>query len=254
MRGSCWSGMWINSPRSGRATFCSTLSRARASPTVRLETVFRQASLSGIVANAHRINRGDQPLFNSDDFFFIERDTPGAALETVLELVSHRIPAKFQLDALRDIQVLAPMHRGEAGVKTLNERLQAALNPGGTTIGGKFLRVGDKVIQTRNNYELDVYNGDVGIIAAVDDDALEVSVKFDDRSIQYPFEDLDNLVPRVRDYGSQVARQRVSGGGVAFGVATLSDAATQRALHGGEPGQARRRHRGAVESSAHGDS
>lgn len=162
-------------------------------PTVRLKTVFRQAAQSGIVANAHRINRGEEPVFNTEDFFMVERHDPKKAVETVVELVSSRIPNKFGLDAVKDIQVLAPVHRGEAGVSNLNEALQAALNPDGEPIGRKAFRVGDKVMQLRNNYELDVYNGDVGVIRMADETAQEAEVQFDDRVVLYPFEDLDNL-------------------------------------------------------------
>ena len=162
-------------------------------PTVRLKTIFRQAAESGIVANAHRINRGEAPKFNTEDFFFIERPDPAKALETVVELIMNRIPKKFGLDPLRDVQVMSPMHRGETGVANLNLALQAALNPEGTAVPGKSFRLGDKVIQLRNNYELDVYNGDVGIVSLVEEEAKELHVQFDDRVVLYSFDDLDNL-------------------------------------------------------------
>lgn len=162
-------------------------------PTIRLQTVFRQAAESGIIANAHRINRGEAPQFNTEDFFFIERKEPAKTLETVLELVANRMPQKFGLDPLRDIQVMAPMHRGEAGVASLNLALQEALNPNGTPVPGRNLRLGDKVIQLRNNYDLDVYNGDVGVITLVEEEVKELHVTFEDRVVLYPFEDLDNI-------------------------------------------------------------
>ena len=161
--------------------------------TVRLKTVFRQAEESGIVANAHRINGGKSPEFNAEDFFFIERNEPQKILDTIIELVAERIPRKFNLDPLREIQVMAPMHRGEVGVMNLNEQLQAALNPEGAPVPKRNFRLGDKVMQTRNNYELDVYNGDAGIISLVDEDARELHVQFDDRAILYNFDELDNL-------------------------------------------------------------
>jgi exodeoxyribonuclease V alpha subunit len=161
--------------------------------TVRLKTVFRQAEESGIVANAHRINGGKSPEFNAEDFFFIERNDPQKILDTIIELVTERIPRKFNLDPLREIQVMAPMHRGEVGVMNLNEQLQAALNPKGAPVPKRNFRLGDKVMQTRNNYELDVYNGDAGIISLVDEDARELHVQFDDRAILYNFDELDNL-------------------------------------------------------------
>jgi exodeoxyribonuclease V alpha subunit len=162
-------------------------------PVVWLKTVFRQAALSGIIANAHRINAGQAPEFNTEDFFFVERKDPVKALETVVDLVSARMPAKFGLDPVRDIQVLAPMHRGECGVGRLNEALQAALNAKGAAVPRKDFRIGDKVMQLRNNYELDVYNGDVGIVTLVDEEAKESHVTFDDKVVLYEFEDLDEL-------------------------------------------------------------
>ena len=163
-------------------------------PTVRLQTVFRQAAQSGIIANAHRINRGEKPTFNGEDFFFIERDDPADVRDTVVELVTRRMPDRFQLDPRTDIQVLAPMHRGDAGVSGINAALQEALNPDGAPLPRRpTLRLGDKVIQTRNNYELDVFNGDVGTIAKVDVDQLEVTVDFGDRGVAYPFDELDDL-------------------------------------------------------------
>ena len=164
-------------------------------PVARLETVFRQAAESGIVSNAHRINRGDYPQFNTEDFFLIERKDPAKALETVVELVATRMPSKFGLDPLRDIQVLTPMHRGEVGVTRLNETLQQALNPGGEPVARKPFRLHDKVMQLRNNYELDVYNGDVGIVTLVDVEAKEMHVQFDDRVVLYAFDETDDLAP-----------------------------------------------------------
>lgn len=162
-------------------------------PTVRLAVVFRQAAESGIVTNAHRINTGQQPQFNERDFFFIHRDDPEQARETIVELVCHRMPRKFNLDPRRDIQVLAPMHRGDAGVSKLNEALQHALNPHGAPVPRKGLRVGDKVMQLRNNYELDVFNGDVGAILRMDEDDRALEVDFEGRPVVYDFDDLDDL-------------------------------------------------------------
>lgn len=162
-------------------------------PVVRLKTVFRQAAESGIIRNAHRVNSGLLPDYNDRDFFFIERKEPQKALETVVELVASRMPSRFQLDPLRDIQVLAPMHRGDAGVARLNEALREALNPGAATVAHRPFGLKDKVMQTRNNYELDVYNGDVGIITNIDETAKEAVVEFDDRSVLYAFDQLDEL-------------------------------------------------------------
>jgi exodeoxyribonuclease V alpha subunit len=164
-------------------------------PTVRLKTIFRQAAESGIISNSHRINRGEEPVYErSEDFFFIERDDPEKALDTVVELITKRIPDKFQLDPMKDIQVMAPMHRGAAGVAALNTTLQETLNHSGQPIPRRNFRVGDKVIQVRNNYDMDVFNGDMGLISGVNTEDQEVRVDYEGRgSVAYEFNDLDNL-------------------------------------------------------------
>jgi exodeoxyribonuclease V alpha subunit len=163
-------------------------------PVVRLQTIFRQAEDSAIVTNAHRINQGLPPLYNDDDFLFIDRPDPAEAQATIVELVSRRIPKGLGLDPLRDVQVLSPMRRGEAGTLRINEALQEALNPHGTPVAGRPLRVGDKVIQLKNNYDLEVYNGDVGVIALDAPGASEIEVAFDDgRRVIYPYTALDQL-------------------------------------------------------------
>jgi exodeoxyribonuclease V alpha subunit len=164
-------------------------------PVIWLKTVFRQAAESGIITNAHRINSGEFPKYNDRDFFFVERKDPVKALDTVLELVTKRIPDKFGVDPLREIQVLAPMHRGDVGVARLNVALREAVNAQTPVIGTRPFGLHDKVMQTRNNYELDVYNGDVGIVTQVDEDLQEVIVHFDDRDVLYAFDELDELTP-----------------------------------------------------------
>ena len=167
---------------------------SNALPVVRLKTIFRQAEESGIITNAHHINAGKYPEFNEHDFFLIERKDPERCVETVLELLSERMPKKFGLDPVNDIQVLSPMRRGEAGVNNLNELLQERLNPQGAPIPRRNFRVGDKVMQLRNNYELDVFNGDVGRIHMADDEAQELEITFDDgRKVIYPYTSLDDL-------------------------------------------------------------
>jgi exodeoxyribonuclease V alpha subunit len=165
-----------------------------AFPVVRLKRVFRQGARSGIVTAAHEINVGQYPTFNEEDCFLVERSDPKKALDTLLELVVNRIPNRFGIDPVRDVQVLSPMRRGDAGVNRINEVLQAALNPEGAPIARRGLRLGDKVMQLRNNYELDVYNGDVGVITLADEEAGEVEVTFDDRRVViYRIDDLDDL-------------------------------------------------------------
>jgi exodeoxyribonuclease V alpha subunit len=171
---------------------------------VRLTEIFRQAQASLIVVNAHAVNRGQMPRLapaadgpgDMADFFFIERDEPEAALETLKEVVQRRIPRRFGVDPLREIQVLTPMHNGLLGSRNLNTELQALLNPRGETIvrGSRIYRVGDKVMQVRNNYDLEVYNGDIGQIARVDPVERQVTVHVDGHEVVYDASDLDELV------------------------------------------------------------
>ncbi len=171
---------------------------SHVAPTVRLTHVFRQAARSLIVENAHLINAGKNPHVVRDpnaDFFVVERRDAVAARDTVLELVRERIPKRFGLHPVHDIQVLTPMHRGDAGAVALNESLQAALNPTGPALvrGGKTFRVGDKVMQLRNDYDNDVWNGDVGWVTSVDEESDELVAKFDGREKKYGASDLDDL-------------------------------------------------------------
>jgi exodeoxyribonuclease V alpha subunit len=168
-------------------------------PSVRLTTIFRQAGGSLIVEAAHRIREGAPPPSSpepSGDFFVVPRRDPDAARETIVELVTKRIPARFGLDPLRDIQVLTPMHKGAVGVEALNEALQTALNPGpGAEVarGARRFRMGDKVMQLKNDYDRDVYNGDVGLIRAVDTADRELTVRVDERDVAYDDDSLDAL-------------------------------------------------------------
>jgi exodeoxyribonuclease V alpha subunit len=171
-------------------------------PVVRLTEVFRQAAESRIIANAHRINAGQLPESPAkdvpSDFYFVERNDPASATATLLELVQRRIPAKFGLDPVRDIQVLCPLNRGSLGVRELNVRLQTALNPAkpGQAIVERFgwqFRTGDKVIQTENNYDKAVFNGDIGLISDVDEVEQELRVRFDEREVAYDLGELDQL-------------------------------------------------------------
>jgi len=181
-------------PSVGAGNVLMDIIASQVVPVVRLETIFRQAEQSGIVLNAHRINTGQRPQFNNEDFFLIERSAPEKALETIVEVVTNRLPKKFGLDPIHDIQVLSPMRRGEAGMVRINEALQAAMNPEGEAIARRDLRQGDKVMQLRNNYELDVYNGDVGVIARADAVLKEVEVAFEgQRRVLYGFDELDDL-------------------------------------------------------------
>jgi len=172
-----------------------------AVPVVRLTEVFRQASASRIIVNAHRINHGEMPETTpagaESDFFFTEIDDPEQGAARVLQIVSERIPARFGLDAVRDVQVLCPMNRGALGARSLNLALQQVLNPGREPRIERFgsvFAVGDKVMQVENDYDKDVYNGDLGFITALDPDAGELTVDFDGRAVAYDSSDLDRLV------------------------------------------------------------
>jgi exodeoxyribonuclease V alpha subunit len=169
--------------------------------TVRLSEIFRQADRSRIVENAHRIFRGEMPEGgNADepnaDFFVIARRAPEAAAELIRELVTRRIPQRFGFDPFTDVQVLTPMHRGPAGTTALNGLLQTALNPRGPAleVRGQMLRVGDKVMQIKNDYERDVFNGDIGQVSALDPEDRCLSVRFEDREVRYEDADLESLV------------------------------------------------------------
>jgi exodeoxyribonuclease V alpha subunit len=186
-------------PSVGPGAVLGDIIRSGAVPVVRLTEIFRQASTSRIIVNAHRINSGAMPESEKDsDFFFIEREEPESVPATILELVAERIPKKWKLDPRRDIQVLCPMNRGSLGTAQMNRTLQERLNPkrNGDPSVEKFgweFRVRDKVIQTRNNYDKEVFNGDIGEILKIDDFEREVLIAFDGREVVYDFNELDEV-------------------------------------------------------------
>ncbi len=176
-----------------------------AVPVVRLTEVFRQAAESRIVQSAHRVNAGRMPDLGRPesgltDFYFVDAAEPEQARGRVVELVQHRIPRRFGLDPRQEVQVLCPMNRGAAGSRALNAALQAALNPprtGGAEVErfGSTFRPGDKVIQVENDYDKDVFNGDIGFVRQVNLDAQEVVIGFDGRDVEYQFGELDEVMP-----------------------------------------------------------
>lgn len=179
------------------------LAKGSPVPAVRLTKIFRQAQKSGVVTNAHRINSGIPPVTDGlpDFFLFVEDDTEEAGRLTV-DVAARRIPAKFGLDPRRDVQVLAPMHRGPAGAGTLNGLLQQAVTPARPDLperrfGGRTFRVGDKVTQVRNNYEKGVngvFNGTVGVVTGLDTENQRLTVRTDeDEEVPYDFDELDEL-------------------------------------------------------------
>ncbi|HEY0317807.1 MAG TPA: ATP-dependent RecD-like DNA helicase [Solirubrobacterales bacterium] len=156
-----------------------------AAPVVRLTQIFRQAARSMITTAAHEINQGRPPHLEpaedqDHDFFFIDRATPERALETVVEVVAERVPKRFGLDPIRDVQVLAPMYRGAVGIDALNERLQARLNPDGKRALGDRFRIGDRLIQTRNSHELGLMNGSIVFLRRDDPDEEAIVVDTDE--------------------------------------------------------------------------
>jgi exodeoxyribonuclease V alpha subunit len=169
-------------------------------PFRKLETIFRQQAGGWIVQNAHRINHGEFLELpegeEESDFFFIEAQDPEHAIKTMIELVTNRIPQRFDFDPMNDIQVLTPMRRNQLGSENLNAVLQEALNPSGTQIQrfGRNYRVGDRVMQIRNNYDKDVFNGDIGRLTQVNVEEQQLTVNFDGRHILYDFSALDELV------------------------------------------------------------
>lgn len=168
---------------------------------VELNEIFRQAKESLIIVNAHKINSGLLPSFKSsgqklDDFYFIEQEDPEEVLRIILELTKERIPRRFGFDPVDDIQVLTPMHKGVVGAGNLNVELQKALNPGenGVSRGGWNFRVNDKVMQVKNNYDKEVFNGDIGRITTIDPEGQEMTISFDGRDVPYDYADLDEIV------------------------------------------------------------
>lgn len=168
-------------------------------PVTTLNEIYRQAQGSQIIVNAHKINQGTMPeAHNRDgsDFFFVEAEEPEDVLKTIVALVSQRLPAKYGFHAIDEIQVLAPMKKGLVGIENLNTALQTHLNPRQESLmrSGRKYQVGDKVMQIRNNYQKDVFNGDIGRIEAIDEEEQEILVIFDGKSIAYEFSELDEIV------------------------------------------------------------
>jgi exodeoxyribonuclease V alpha subunit len=169
---------------------------------VRLTEIFRQAQESMIVVNAHKVNQGQFPVLKEidksekTDFQFMQEEDPEKVLQNILDLCSERIPRDFRFHPLRDIQVLTPMHKGVIGVANLNIELQKRLNPGqsGITRGAWNFRLGDKVMQIVNNYDKDVFNGDIGWISKIDPEERDVAIDFEGRLVPYDYSDLDEVV------------------------------------------------------------
>lgn len=191
-------------PSVGPGNVLRDLLRSEAVPCVRLTELFRQAQASQIIVNAHRINAGQVPSFKSEpgsDFYFLPEDDPVRVQQRVLDYVQNRIPRHYRLNPQTDIQVLSPMYKGAVGVSLLNEELQACLNP--STVGmlewnGHAFRLGDKVMQVRNDYDKGVFNGDIGWVRQINKESLLLKVEFQEEAgpllVEYEFHELDELV------------------------------------------------------------
>lgn len=189
-------------PSIGPGSVLADIIRSNVVPVVRLTEIFRQSASSRITANAHCIKAGQMPQLQEpakeSDFFFIERDEPAGIQSTILELVEERIPKKLRLDPILDVQVLSPMNRGSLGARELNMLLQQRLNPCRDReptverFGWQF-RLRDKVIQTENDYDKEVFNGDIGQIVKIQPEERELAIRFDDRDVPYDFDELDEV-------------------------------------------------------------
>ncbi len=163
---------------------------------VRLTVIFRQEEASRLVTNAHRMRSGFMPVFERDTFL-LDCDHAETIAQRIREVVAERLPREMGFDPVKDIQVMAPMHATPAGVRNLNAILQEALNPSGRIVlrrGERIWRLGDKVMQLRNNYDKDVFNGDIGFITALDDEEALIDIRFDDRQVAFTFDEMDDLV------------------------------------------------------------
>jgi exodeoxyribonuclease V alpha subunit len=187
-------------PSVGPGQVLADIIASSAVPVVRLTEVFRQAAESRIIVNAHRINHGLMPdlaLTDSGDFYFVDAADPEEGVRKLLAIVRERIPKRFGFDPVRDIQVLCPMNRGGLGARSLNIELQKKLNPPGEIRIDRFgwtFCPGDKVMQVENDYDKDVYNGDLGVVSRIDLEEGELFADFDGREVIYGFGELDELV------------------------------------------------------------
>ena len=187
-------------PSVGPGQVLADIIASGAVPVVRLTEVFRQAAESRIIVNAHRINQGLMPdlaFVERGDFYFVDAVEPEEGVQKLLAIVRDRIPKRFGFDPVRDIQVLRPMNRGGLGARSLNIELQTALNPPGEIRVERFgwtFCPGDKVMQIENDYDKEVYNGDLGLVLRIDMEESELTVDFDGREVIYGFAELDELV------------------------------------------------------------
>ena len=185
-------------PSVGPGNILHDLIKSGKIPTAMLTKIFRQAEESKIVVNAHKINKGEFPALQNNensDFFFMQEADNSLIPGIIVELCTKRLPAKYGFDPMKDIQVLTPMYKGDAGADNLNSILQSALNPNEVlfTRGRRSYKIGDKVMQLRNNYEKDVFNGDIGLICSIDVEDQKLEIVFNGKIVPYDFLDLDDI-------------------------------------------------------------
>jgi exodeoxyribonuclease V alpha subunit len=189
-------------PSVGPGSVLADLIESRRIPTFELREIFRQSRESAIIINAHRVRTGARPIIDANaewdptaDFYFIERRRPTAVIETIVDLCRNAIPRNLGLDALTDVQVLTPMHKGQIGTLNLNQILQKELNAAavGVQAAGREFKPGDKVMHLRNNYTKDVFNGDSGTVFQIDSGDQKMIVEYDGRRISYDFSELDEI-------------------------------------------------------------
>jgi exodeoxyribonuclease V alpha subunit len=188
-------------PSVGAGNVLKDIIGSGAVPVVGLNEIFRQAKESLIIVNAHKINNGVIPSFKPskqklDDFYFIEQDDPEEVMKIILDLIKNRIPRWFGFDPVDDIQVLSPMHKGTVGAGNLNVELQKELNPSeeGVIRGNRHFKINDKVMQIKNNYNKEVFNGDIGRVVKIDQENQELIISFEGRDVDYDYPDLDEIV------------------------------------------------------------
>ncbi|MFA6450745.1 MAG: ATP-dependent RecD-like DNA helicase, partial [bacterium] len=185
-------------PSVGPGNILRDLIDSGAVPTVRLDTIYRQEAESTIIGNAHLINRGEMPVMatgQGGNFFFTSEEDPEKALEVIVRICADRMPKLFRLDPITDVQVISPMYNGALGVDRLNSALQNRLNPGRDMhCGSRNFRIGDRVMQIKNNYDKDVFNGDVGFIRSVDLAENKLTVDYQETLVDYGFNETDQLV------------------------------------------------------------
>jgi exodeoxyribonuclease V alpha subunit len=182
----------------GAGNVLSDIIDSGAVPVVELKKIYRQEGDSLIIYNAHKVRDGQFPYIGkprNNDFFFIEKNEPGEVVALIMNLLTNRIPKSFHYHPLYDVQVLVPTNKGTVGVNNLNSRIQDILNPESRKVmrGVTKYGVNDKIIQLKNNYEKDVYNGDIGFIKDIDFEMEEIKVDFDGRTVSYDFYELDEI-------------------------------------------------------------